>query len=147
MDIKPIIPQPQIVKVAENNVQVTYQKTMTDVNGDTFQVYDTTDPSLNESYGTNKVNEQISKVQSQIDDWTNKDMEQYRQDALDKLNIKLTTLQTILTKLGDSNGTDGTDTTTNPASISGQNDGLGTGQSTTIDIPATDAIPTEPATS
>lgn len=79
----------KITKIAENNVQV--QKIYYDKTGMVEYVADT------ESYGENRVNEELKKTNQEIADWGNS---QYIVKKLNSLNKKRDKLLRIKAKLG-----------------------------------------------
>lgn len=87
----------KIKKIAENNVEVTYTKEMTDVNGKTFEVMAENEP---ESFGISGVTHQLAEIEKQIQYWSNSaTVELHRQALLTKYNERKSLLLDVKKEL------------------------------------------------
>ncbi len=82
----------QIIKIAENNVEVKTSKKITDINGIEFEVWESP-----KSYGQTLIDSELVRANKEFSDVNTLDEKTYKQELIDKAQAKLDRLVLIQT--------------------------------------------------
>lgn len=81
----------KITKIAENNVEVIPHKKIKDINGVEFTILD----DDTESYGQERITNEMAEAQKQLEDAQKFDAVAYKKDLIQKAKDRIVLLQTI----------------------------------------------------